>query len=170
MTIGEQAKDIKEGLQTWAQSEGGAAVLATNIHNMWEQARSTSKGPRAIIAYVGETIRGDFPIAAVLGRVDRLWNVAIMRGQGFAADRGSQLTDTVVNARPFYDLLEEARDIIRVLMLDPLWTERPIDYKGIRSMQMVNGEVLDGYIVEFSIGTQLQTITDQPPTNIATLP
>lgn len=162
MTIVEQAKDIKEAFDSWATSEGGRCIVACNIYDMWDMAANNAQGPRAILAYFGETARGDFPTAAILGRVDRHWQLAVVRPQGAASPRGSQLTDQVGNGRPFYDLVEEARDIIRATMLDPNWCEHPIDYRGIKSMQMVNGQVLDGYIIEFSIGTQLRMVSGTP--------
>lgn len=162
MSITEQAKDIAEGLAAWATAEKGKAFVASNIHDMWNQAFARSDGPRAIVAYNGETVRGDFGIAAILGRVDRNWMVAVTRGQGAGKERGAQLTETIGNARPFYDLVEEARDIIRTFELDANFCERPIDFKGIRTMQMVNGQILDGYIIDFSVGTQLGRVAAQP--------
>jgi hypothetical protein len=162
VTISEQALAIKAALDTWATAEHGQCVIACNVYGMWEMASNQSQGPRAILCYFGETPRGDFPTAAILGRVDRHWQLAVTRPQGPAYQRGAQLTDTLGNNRPFYDLVDEARDIIRTMLLDPNYTERPIDYRGTKSMQMVNGQVLDGYIIEFSIGTQLQMVSASP--------
>lgn len=162
MTINEQALAIKEALSAWATAEGGKCSIACNVYGMWEMASNNAQGPRAILAYFGETPRGDFPTASILGRVDRHWQLAVVRPQGPAYQRGAQLTDTLGNARPFYDLVDEARDIIRCTMLDLAYTERPIDYRGTKSMQMVNGQVLDGYIIEFSVGTQLQMVSASP--------
>jgi hypothetical protein len=162
LSIIEQAKVIKEALDLWAPQDAGKCIIASNIYDMWAMASNNAQGARAILAYHGETIRGDFPVAAFLSRIDRQWQLAILRPQGPAPERGSQLTDPLGNNRPFYTLVEEARDIIRSLVFDANFCERQVDYHGIKSMQMVNGQVLDGYIIEFSIGTQLQMVSAVP--------
>lgn len=125
---------------------------------MWEIAFDTSKIPRCIITYAGEDIRGDFSIAAATSRVDRHFIVLVTRASGFPADRGKTLSEQVEGARPFTDLLEEARDIIRCLQFDPSITETldmdPVDYKGIKPVT-IDGYPIYAYTIEFSIGTQL---------------
>lgn len=157
-TISFQCNWIKSVLSGWAKKEGGVAVIAHDLSSMWEIAFRTSQVPRCIITYAGEDIRGDFSIAAETSRVDRHFVVLVTRGRGATADRGVTLTEQYQNARPFYDLLEEARDLIRVLQFDPsvveAYGQNPVDYRGIKPA-LPEDVPMDAYMIEFSIGTQL---------------
>jgi hypothetical protein len=157
-SISFQCKWIRDVLSNWAKAEGGVAVIAHDLNSMWELAFNTSKVPRCIICFTGETIRGDADTAAYTSRVDRDYVVLITRGKGATANRGDTLTEQIGDQRPFYDLLEEARDLIRVIQFDPSVTEAydtmPLDYKGIRPA-LPEDYPLDAYMIEFSIGTQL---------------
>lgn len=164
--IAQQGLAIQNVLAAWAAELGGIVIVASNIFNMWEQATVKSETPRAIIAFEGEDIRGPVGTSALLGRVDRSWVVAIMRGQGTSVNRGEQLTNNIGNAKPFYEILEVARDVLRTMRLEPVqawpsgaYTEEPIDYKGIKPMLMTNGQILDGNTIHFTIGTQIPQIT-----------
>lgn len=165
-----QANWIKQVLSGWAQSEGGIAQVAHDLNHMWELAFNTSKVPRCMICFVGEDIRGDFSIAAATSRVDRHYVVLVTRGKGYTANRGDTLTQDIGEARPFYDLLEEARDLIRVLQFDASVTEAdsglPVDYHGIKPA-LPEDYPLDAYLIEFSIGTQLGVPEFNTPVAIA---
>ena len=157
-SISMQCNWIRDVLKGWAVSEGGIAIIAHDISHMWELAFVTSKVPRCIITFAGEDIRGDFSIAAATSRVDRHFIVLVTRARGYTANRGDTLTEQINDHRPFYDLLEEARDLIRVLQFDPSVTEAmdgdPVDYRGIKPA-LPEDFPLDAYMIEFSIGTQL---------------
>lgn len=161
MTIADQARFIRDALNPWAQQEGGKTFVASDLAHLWQMAQANSKSPRAILCYNGEDIRGDFTVAAILGRVDRHWLLAVTRGRGFAAERGDALTETVGNNKPLYDLVDEARNLIRAMTLDPNVTERPVDFKAIRPM-VFGDAIMDGYQIEFSIGTSLDQIAEVP--------
>lgn len=158
---------IKKVLSDWAVDQGGIAVIASDIDKMWETAYETSLVPRCIITYAGEDIRGDFSIAAATSRVDRHFIVLVTRGTGFPADRGRTMSEQTGNNRPFTDMLEEARDLIRSLQFDSSVTEAqptdPVDFKGIKPVT-IDGYPIYAYTIEFSIGTQLATIYYNEPT------
>jgi len=162
--ISTQLNWIKTMLKDWAKDQGGVAIIGHDLNHLWEIAFSTSKVPRCIIAYVGEDIRGDFSWAAAASRVDRHFIVLVTRARGYTADRGQTFSETVGTSRPFVDLLEEARDIIRTLTFDPATTEAnsldPVDYRGIKPA-LPDDYPLDAYQIEFSIGTQLGIPYDQ---------
>lgn len=162
MNLARQANTIVEALREWASSEGGKAFVASDIVHMWEIAYQTTAGTRAILLYAGEDIRGDFSVAAALGRVDRKWILAITRGRGFAAQRGDSLTKTVQNARPLFDLAEEARDIIRCIR--DVSVELPVDYRGIEPMSKIYPEesIVDGYMIHFTTANDLPMQEVQP--------
>lgn len=160
MTISEQLSIIQNNLSNWAKDLNGKAIIAHNLNMMWLVSANNSTEPKAVIAYAGEEIRGDLAVGASLGRVDRNFEVMISRGKGFTADRGQTLVnEDIGQGRPFYDLLEEAREIIRQL---PLGSEDdgPVDYKGIRPALVDSDWPLDMYIISFSVGTQLAVIRD----------
>jgi hypothetical protein len=158
-TISLQLKTIKSFLNAWAREEGGVCEIAHDLSEMWLIAFRSSKVPRCILCCVGEDVRGDFTIAAPTGRVDRQFVCLVTRGKGMTADRGDTLVDAVGDIRPFYDILEEARDIIRALVLDTTTQETPIDYKGFKSA-LPDDVPMDAYMIEFSIGTQLAIPVD----------
>jgi hypothetical protein len=158
-SIVNQITFIKQVLDDWARNNGGIAVICHDLREMWEQAYATSQIPRCLIAYVGEEIRGDVGWAAKVSRVDRTFNVMVTRARGYTANRGDTLVKDNQEARPFYDLLEEARDIIRIIQFDPSVCEAsnlsPVDFKSI-TPALPDNQVLDAYIIDFSIGTQLR--------------
>lgn len=157
MSISDQAKAIVDVLNTWAANEGGKAFVASDMSNLWQMAQEGPQNPRVLLCYNGEDIRGEFGVAAQTGMIDRHWIAAFTRGRGFNVERGDSLTETRQNARPFYDLIDEGRDLIRNLLLDEI-ADGPVDFKLVRPMQM--GElIIDGYIVEFSVGTQLTALS-----------
>lgn len=157
--VKDQLESMRYTLDTWAQQYNGKAFIASDLNHMWKVAWQSSSQLRIICVYMGEVIRGDFKIAAATGRVDREFNVMLTRGKGFNQERGDSLTKQVGNEPPLFDLVEEARDILRSLV--DISAEAPVDYKGIRTMQM--GElILDAYIVEFSVATDLPSLADQP--------
>jgi len=159
-SIKDQLIVIQSNLSNWAKDMKGTAIIAHDLNHMWIVSANNSESPKAVIAFAGEEIRGDLALGATLGRVDRNFEVMISRGKGFTADRGQTLVkDDVSTGRPFYDLLEEARDIVRNL---PLGQDDDgcIDYHGIRPALVDQDYPLDMYIISFSVGTQLAVIRD----------
>jgi hypothetical protein len=161
-SISFQLKSIAGYLSEWAKDQGGMVQICHDLNELWAAAHINSKTPRCILAFLGEDIRGDFAVAAACARVDRHFVCVVTRARGMTQVRGATLVDQVGDSRPFYDLVEEARDIIRAIFFDPRVTEAmptdPIDYKGISAF-MVDNDILDSYKIDFSIGTQLPVIT-----------
>jgi hypothetical protein len=120
---------------------------------LWMQASMANDRPRILICYNGEKSRGEFSVAAANHRVDRQWIVAVTRGRGWNVKRGDSLYKTVGNADPFYDVIEEVRDLIRCMV--GISEEFPVDYKGMSPMSSGNN-ALDSYAIEFS------TANDEP--------
>jgi hypothetical protein len=159
MTISYQAKTIADALQKWLNEGQGKAVVVPDLLKLWEVAYQTTAYPRALVCYAGESLRGDFSVAAALGRVDRQWLVAIIRGTGFPTSRGIGLTDTVMNGPAFYDQVEEGRDVIRCLR--NISVELPLDFKRIYPMEKLD-DFISGYIVEFSTAVDLPQMSEAP--------
>jgi hypothetical protein len=151
--VSDQANMIQGILDNWATVRGGSAVVASNLRDLWQQASIQSQSPRILICFNGARPRGSFAVANVLHREDRDWTVAVTRGRGFNANRGDSLSHTVGNVEPFYDSVEQIRDLCRSIA--DLSAEYPTpDYKGIKPMQMGN-LVIDGYIIEFSTANDI---------------
>lgn len=165
MRISAQAKILAEAMQTLLDADKGRAVICNDIEHLWEIAYQSTSTPRALICYLGETPRGDFSVAAALGRVDRQWVVALIRGTGFAATRGDGLTSNVQNARPFYEQVEDARDTIRCLR--SISEEQPLDMRGIRPMEKLD-DFMSGYLIEFSTANDWPVMSVEQPTLIFT--
>jgi hypothetical protein len=162
MSIANQMIAIRQALDGWAQREGGAAVIAQDVVHMWEIALNDQDSPRCIIAYAGEDTRGAFEVGDVLGMVDRKFDILVTRGRGYEVDPGDAIVGldggAAGMARPLVDLVEEARDAIRLLQLNDAASESPIYFRSIAPMDM-DEKMLYAYLMEFTIGTHIQDTT-----------
>jgi hypothetical protein len=158
MKISDQALALQTALQAWVDPIGGVSSVVANFKAMWEQASQSSQKVIILICYLGERIRGPFADRAVGGRVDQTWNVAVVRGRGFASKRGDTLVTTVGGADPFLDQLEEAKDIVR--NLEGISAEWPVEYIATKPMQL-GGDIKDGYLIEFSTANDLPKLKTQ---------
>ncbi len=158
MKISQQAKAIVQGVNTWAQANGGSAVVAADLRHLWEIVRLQSASPRVIVCYDGERIRGDFEWASQAGRVDRRFIVALTRGRGLNLSRGDNLAETLQASRPLFDLLEELRDVIRCLRDISV---EDVMYTGVDSMTIAD-VLADGYMIKFMVAADLPEIVTQP--------
>lgn len=162
MTISQQADLIAGVMQTWIATVKGDVEVCYDLRQMWQVATQASDKVRVLITYGGEDIRGDFAQAAILGRVDRKWIVALVRGRGFNTIPGLALATTQQNAPAFYDQLDEFRNILRSIIFDVNTCENPPDFKNVRPIAYGNDVPMNGYMVEFTVGTQLPQLLDQP--------
>lgn len=180
ITISQQAKNLQAVLNTWAVQHGGVAETASDLKNFWEQAGNNNDIPRILIVYNGENARGEFRTRSALDRVDRKWQVGVFRGRGFSAQRGRSLTNTVVNAMPFYDVVEQIRDLIRSIL--DISEEFPVEFMGINPMSPNPPTlIMDAYVIEFVTANDIPNIsygvsyepdpdpgiTPEVPTNLA---
>ena len=78
-------------------------------------------------------------------------------------NRAAPLAADFQNARPLFTITEEVRDMCRGFEFDPAWTERPVDYKGVRPFNSGNPDlIVDAFQIEFSVGTQLGMLQAAP--------
>lgn len=152
MSVSTVAIAIRDLLSDWTTQRGGQCSIVSNFRAMWDQASQSSQKPIVLICYLGERVRGPFSTAAATYRVDRTWNVAVVRGRGFASVRGDTLSESVGGMDPFYNDVEAIRDMIREA--NYLSAEEPVDYKSIRPMQL-GTLIIDGYLIEFSTAHDL---------------
>ncbi len=160
MDILEQAQAVKEALEPLASAEGGKAFVASDLLHLWSIAYQNTQGLRVIICFNGLDMRGGEDYGAILLRADVHWIVGVCRGRGYSADRDQSQLSTVVNAKPFYTLIAEVRDVIRSLIGASV--EAPVDFRRIRPMPMNEGSLVDGYLIEFDLVTDLSPINASP--------
>jgi len=159
ITISDEAKLIRDALQSWVSQYGGEAAIVSNLREMWNQASINSDTPRILICYMGETARGSFSQLSAWHRVDRNWTVAVTKGRGYYLNRGDGLASTDATELPLYDVIESARDVVRGLQTISEETPMP-DYRGIKPMQLGN-LVVDGYTIELTTANDI-------PSNLTT--
>lgn len=164
MKIKEQAGLINDALQTWintltpAGQGNGYCRVVSDMSHLWYLLFNGPKTLKCLTMYVGENIRDVFPGAAILGRVDRGFKTVVSRSRGFAADRSDPLKDDTVYGVPLFDLVEQARDVIRGLQFNPVSTERPIDYVGVDQFSTGDTKlIIDAYGIDYTIGSQLDS-------------
>jgi len=167
LTINQQAQQIRDALSGWALQNNGTATIVSDLAHLWRMAYIASDKVRALICYTGEDARGPFSLAAATFRVDRQFTVLITRGRGFNAQRSEGLTDVSQNAVPLYELVDDARNIIRTMISASV--ELPVDFKAIRTLQIEN-VITDAYMIEFSLAADLPRVVSQPPDFVSPLP
>lgn len=157
--ISDQAEIIRQVLAEYTDTRGGYSKVMANMAHLWEELFVVSEKPRCLVVYNGEDSRGGFNQANTLHRVDRQWQVVVVRGHGFK-NLMSEGTE------PFYDSLETIREIIRKLL--NISEEFPIDYKAIKPLPNVGtGQTanvfMDAYLISFSTANDIPAIlTEQP--------
>ena len=164
LTINQQAQMIRGALSGWAQDNNGISSIVSDLAQLWRMAYIASDKVRALICFMGEDARGPFDIAAATFRVDRQFTVMITRGRGFNPVRSDSLTDTSQNAVPLYDLVDDARNIIRTIVSASV--EFPVDFKAIKTLQIEN-LITDAYLIEFSLAADLPRVVAQPVDPVA---
>jgi hypothetical protein len=149
VTIAEQAKLLKATLDSWAQTLGASVGVAKDPVDLVNILRTRPGAPTVAILFTDEEPRTDFD---ELGRVDRTFKLVLSRGQGFSLDTGAALTDGTAGGQPMFDLVEQARELIRAARF-PEAEPRPY-YKGASQFE-VQGFILDAYELRFALGTQI---------------
>ncbi len=154
MTIKEQVQAVVKELNSWARTNGGRAVMASGPVHVLELLREQPGGVTAAVLFDSEDPRGEM---SETGKVDRGFKLILSRGKGFRIESGESLVDGVAGGRPLFDLVEEAREIVRGIEFtaeggDP--EDQVVQYRGTSNFE-VQGFVLDAYEVRFGAGAQL---------------
>ncbi len=156
---------IQTALLDWAQNEGGSVSIAQDHVQMWDLGAIDQVSPRVILCYDGEEPRGDFAVADVTQRVDRRFVALVTRGRGYDVAVGDALAGIDGGpsgmSRPFYDLVEEAREKIRFAQLDDVNTESPPYFHSIERAPYDPDLQIYGYEIHFTLGTQLFDLRSQ---------
>lgn len=151
MKIKDQLTQIRDTLDGWARGHGGRVFIASDPYHLVTLLRENPKAMRCGLMFHGESKRGDYEER---GAVDRTFWVVCTRGQGLKLEPGASLVEGSAGGVPLFDLVEEARQIIRGIQFDPGTTETTPNYLGTEPFN-TEGYLVDAYRIEFSIGVQL---------------
>lgn len=157
MTINDQATTFRDALNAWIELrvKGITCSVVFDLVHLWRQCQQASDRPNIYILYNGETSRG--ADEEIRSHVDRRFIIAVKRGRGFNPLPGIGLTDAVQNAPPFYDSLEEIREVCRTVTLDLGYTVGPADFNSIEPFR-VGDEVSDAYLIHMTLTTQIPQV------------
>ncbi len=158
------AEILRQAYQTWADANNyGKAYVVSSLNEMWTQATNNSQVPNIIICYMGDEARGPFETAAATHRGDLQFDIALIRGKNWATPREGALTESSQNARSFYDLLEEARDVFRALT--NISVEKYSDYKSMSPFDQAEdkwGHLVDGFVIHGSVAMDYPQLSPTP--------
>lgn len=148
ITISQEARLLKDELDTYAQQYGGTAEVVSNLKDLWANVHINSQSPRILIVYAGEVARGSFSQIEPWHRVDREWHIAVTKGRGWYTQRGDHLFNHEQEEKPLYDVVEEIRDAVR--WMTTISEENPgPDFRKIEPMSY-GAMAVDGYLIKIT--------------------
>lgn len=147
---------MEAALKSWADTHGGKVHIAGDPLHLFALLGDKPGGVRVAVLVRDGLKRGEYEEA---GHEDVTYLVVLSRGKGFTMERGDNLVRGSGGGAPLYDLVEEARDVVRGINLDPETTEATFDFKRFGPYQNPFEILADAYELEFSIGRQLPGIT-----------
>lgn len=157
-TIKGQLRIIQAGLADWVTANKAAFEIAHDPYHLFALIRTGGNRARVIAMFRGEKKRGEHEEA---GLMDRTFVLVVTKGKSLVL--AGDATFAQEGDKPLYDLLDEARDIVRGLKFSTDQevaeqtndTEQYPDCQGIEPFAVPDGWLVDAYQIEFSIGTQL---------------
>jgi len=155
-SVSQQASALAALLDAYAKPLGGCARALAGMSHLWEEMNTVTEAPRILVVCGGEVSRGGFDKAYTQHRVDRQWTVVVMREHGW---KNAVAEAAGANDKPFYDVLEEVRDLLRANS-HLVSEELPVDYKGWEPIpnlapSRVAGVFVDGAAVRFSTANDI---------------
>lgn len=161
VSVASAAQIIKERIDDWAGANGGSVKVIANVAHLWEELSVASDKPRILICFTGEECRGEVQMRGHFQRVDRQWQIVVLRGHGFK----NLMSEGAGNANAFYDDLETIRELVRTIL--NISEEFPVEYIGMEPLPNLgpnqNTNVfLDAVSMRFSTANDLPRISNQP--------
>lgn len=156
----EEAELIAAALREFAQPASGSVEIMANQSHMWEKLFVVTDSPRILVLYAGERLLQ--PNMPDCRRVERDWEIIVIRGRGFLNPVGGGF-------QPFPTTLECVRDTIRVLdNISDLEEVPSVIYKGIRPLPNIGSDQLtnafmDAMMIEFSTHNDIPGIVQNMP-------
>lgn len=158
----QQALIIKAQLDAWVATRGGSVKVIANLSHLWEELMTFSDAPRLLITFLNQVPRGDDQLSGPTHRVDRYWQVTVVRGHGFK----NVIAEPLGNQDEFLLALDQIEGVIRSLL--NISGEFPVEYRGTRPMPQLadtkqQNVFLDAYSIEFSTCNDLPDVLLQAP-------
>lgn len=145
MTIKEQMNKIIAALGEWCKTNNGSVKIANDVPHLFTILGVNPGSPRTAILFAGEVMRS--PDRPETGRVDRKYWIAVSRGRGFLVEQGKSLTEGVGGGAPMFQLVEEAREIVRAIR-GATAADEPLPYYISIELMAFEGVTTDTYRLE----------------------
>lgn len=153
MNIAAQIKLINQTLAPWATKEKGSVKVAHDVPHLFKLLGENAGVVRAAILFAGEKPRNP-EYSDVVGRVDREYWIAFSRGYTLESYAGKSLVDGIAGGRPMFDLIEEARNILRAAELSD--TDELLPYYHGVELLTFEGVTLDAYRIKLVIAADVE--------------
>lgn len=165
VTTSEQATAIRDKIKEWADPRGGRCSIMQNQRHLWEELvdlpSAANLSPRVMVLCAGESLM--LPDQPDCHRVDRMWQVIVIRGHGFKDPMSGGVF------QPFYDSVETIRDIVRTMIGISDYEGVPsVQYKGTKPLPSVlptkeAGAFMDGVVIEFNTLNDIPMVVEDAP-------
>lgn len=160
MSIVDQLNAIKDALGDWARIYKGEVFIGADTGHVLTQIINKPGMVQAYVMLPSEDPYGEHEEA---GMVLRTFLVVISRGRGLALDPGTNLLKQVGSQEPLYDIIENARDILRHMEMavdedmghDAMNAEQVLAYRGFRPWRGSGELPIDAMELQFDLINQL---------------
>lgn len=157
-TVAQAALIIKAQLETFAAPRNAYVKILANTAHVWEELNDSNDRARILIIFTGEEARGSYELRGTWHRVERNWQVIVVRGHGWK----SVLAEGKGDAEAFYDVLEGVRDCLRILLnVGQEWP--PMKYIGMEPMPNIAQGGSSANVFMDSISLRFTTTNDILP-------
>jgi hypothetical protein len=158
VSIANAALIIKAAIDDWCGPKGASCKIIANVAHLWEELSVTKDKPRILICFTGEESRGESAMRGHLQRVDRQWQIVVIRGHGFK----NRVAEAAGNADAFYTNLEEIRSVVRTIL--NISEEFPVEYIGMEPLPNLGPNqganvFLDATSMRFTTANDLPRVT-----------
>jgi len=154
MTIAEQLKQIRDTFAPWVKAFSGHLEISNDPVHTFAILQSKPGTPCVVVQFENESKRGEIE---EVGMYDRTFHIIIYRSHGMKLEKGDALIEGTSGGRALYDLIEEARELVRRISFDGQTTETTPDFKRI-APYVFQDTTFDAALIEFSIGCQLPAV------------
>lgn len=162
MSIKDQCNIMGKWLEDNLEQRGVTVECMANMRHLWERIydASVQAPPMLLLVFASETSRGGFNERNTLSRVDREWNLVVLRGHGFK----HAMNETVPKeglTTAFYDDVEAVRQLVRRcigISAEPIDYVRMAPLPGVAQPNMAN-VFLDGYVLTYTTASDIPQIT-----------
>lgn len=149
INIADLMRRVRTGLTAWAAANKGEAEIASDPWNVLEILAQRPGGFRIIILYSGRNKRGEHEEARV---ADTRFQIVLSMGRALTRKPGQHLADGASGAKPLFQLLDEAENVVEEISMPRGVTEVTPDLIGDEPFTTPEGIALDAYVATFQLG------------------